>query len=106
MKVVSDEPTQVDAPVAAVAESFEVGTAPAVVAGDEKPKKPKAARKPKPCVRCDERRKREREYARVSRQRAKSSSSPDASKDGASTESASGATAAVSADVEAMSASA
>ena len=38
--------------------------------GKLKPK-PKGARKPKPCVRCDERRKREREYARASRVRAK-----------------------------------
>jgi hypothetical protein len=38
--------------------------------GKLKPKQ-KGARKPKPCVRCDERRKREREYARASRVRAK-----------------------------------
>jgi hypothetical protein len=103
-KVVPVESTQVDAPTVEVAVlTFEAGTAPpAVVAGDDKPKKPKAARKPKPCSRCDERRKREREYARVSRQRAKTGPSADASKDASSTESTSGAAAAVSADADPM----
>jgi hypothetical protein len=36
-----------------------------------KPKSPKASRRAKTCERCDERRKREREYARVSRDRAR-----------------------------------
>ena len=39
------------------------------VKGKSKPKK--GTRKPKPCEKCDERRKREREYARASRVRAK-----------------------------------
>ena len=48
------------------------------VGSDEQLKKPKAksTRKPKPCERCEERRKREREYARSSRMRAKSARSP------------------------------
>lgn len=36
-----------------------------------KPKSAKASRRAKTCERCDERRKREREYARVSRERAR-----------------------------------
>lgn len=50
--------------------SFAVGVKEAV--GDKKPKSPKASRRAKTCDRCDERRKREREYARVSRDRARS----------------------------------
>lgn len=61
----------VDAPVAADAlPPFAAGVdAPAPVAA--KPKSPKASRRAKTCERCEERRKREREYARVSRDRAR-----------------------------------
>jgi hypothetical protein len=63
-------------PVAAVegaveaesAAEFAEGCAPAPEAA---PAKPKSSRKPKPCKRCDERREREREYARLSRVRAR-----------------------------------
>jgi len=54
---------------------FAVGTAEPTT-GVESPLKPKStrARKTKPCDRCDERRRREREYARASRQRVKGAS--------------------------------
>jgi hypothetical protein len=76
-KVAPDQPTSsdaalpVDATPATPATEFAVGTLPP--AEEEKVEKPKStrARKPKPCERCDERRRREREYARASRQRGK-----------------------------------
>jgi len=86
-KVVPDQPASIDAtqPVdSAPAAEFAVGTLPPVE--EEKLEKPKStrARKPKPCDRCDERRRREREYARASRQRVKGSkagSEADSAKD-------------------------
>jgi len=86
-KVVPDQPVSIDAtqPVdSAPAAEFAVGTLPPVE--EEKLEKPKStrARKPKPCDRCDERRRREREYARASRQRVKGSkagSEADSAKD-------------------------
>ena len=60
-------------------EGFEIGTTQPPDPADEGKSKPKkGTRKPKPCVRCDERRKREREYARASRVRAKLSKTPAA----------------------------
>jgi hypothetical protein len=55
---------------------FAVGVAEVEPAVEVKPKAKKGLRKPKPCVRCDERRKREREYARASRVRAKLTKTP------------------------------
>jgi len=76
--VKEDQPKVVDAPVKVEStptegELFSPGVAPPVVVEDAKVEKPKQARarKPKPCERCDERRRREREYARASRQRTK-----------------------------------
>jgi len=76
--VSSDAPTSDDAVAtvpaveAPIGDIFEPGTAaPAEPAEDAKSKPKKGSRKPKPCVRCDERRKREREYARASRVRSK-----------------------------------
>ena len=56
-------------PVDAADSSFAVGAKEAVEG--KKLKSPKASRRAKTCDRCDERRKREREYARVSRDRAR-----------------------------------
>jgi hypothetical protein len=76
--VPSDAPTSDDAAAAVpaveapIGDIFEPGTAaPAEPVEDAKSKPKKGSRKPKPCVRCDERRKREREYARASRVRSK-----------------------------------
>ena len=68
-----DEPVKVESTPTEGA-LFSPGVAvPVVVVEDAKVEKPKQvrARKPKPCERCDERRRREREYARASRQRTK-----------------------------------
>ena len=90
-KVVPDQPVSIDAtqpvdsvPAVEPAAEFAVGMLPPVE--EEKLEKPKStrARKPKPCERCDERRRREREYARASRQRVKGSkagSEADSAKD-------------------------
>ena len=86
-KVAQDQPVSIDStqPVdPAPAAEFAVGTLPPVEG--EKLEKPKStrARKPKPCDRCDERRRREREYARASRQRVKgvkAGSEADSAKD-------------------------
>jgi len=69
---VVDEPVKVESTPTEV-ELFSPGVAPPVLVEDAKVEKPKQvrARKPKPCERCDERRRREREYARASRQRTK-----------------------------------
>jgi len=74
-RIVPDQPTSTDtlppiddSAVRVELDAFAVGTPPA--AEEVKTKKPKA-RKPKACERCDERRAREREYARASRLRAK-----------------------------------
>ena len=64
---------------AVVETSVAAGDAPLFAPGAEAPvevkeakaKSPKASRRAKTCERCDERRKREREYARVSRDRAR-----------------------------------
>jgi len=78
--VKKDQPKVVDEPVKVEStptegELFSPGVAlpVVVVVEDAKVEKPKQvrARKPKPCERCDERRRREREYARASRQRTK-----------------------------------
>ena len=90
-KVVPDQPVSIDTtqavdsvPAVEPAAEFAVGMLPP--AEEEKLEKPKStrARKPKPCERCDERRRREREYARASRQRVKGSkagSEADSAKD-------------------------
>jgi len=59
---------------------FTEGVADAVASteGKGKSKPKKGTRKPKPCEKCDERRKREREYARASRIRAKLTKEPAA----------------------------
>jgi hypothetical protein len=62
----------VDAPqVVGDASSFAPGVDAPVEVKEVKAKSPKASRRAKTCERCDERRKREREYARVSRDRAR-----------------------------------
>jgi hypothetical protein len=82
-RVKQSKPTQIksqetcgDAPVAAAPMEFAVGVAEVVadaaVPQVEKPKKARVA-KVKPCVRCEERRARERDYAKISRQRARAS---------------------------------
>lgn len=76
----SAKTSDVDPSVEAVVEtSVAAGDAPLFAPGAEVPvevketkaKSPKASRRAKTCERCDERRKREREYARVSRDRAR-----------------------------------
>lgn len=88
-RVKQSKPTQIKsqetcgdatAPVAPM--EFAVGVAEVVAdAGVQSPEKPKKARvaKVKPCVRCEERRARERDYAKISRQRARASKEPAAS---------------------------
>jgi len=65
-------------PVEAAQAAEVTGDAPVFAPGADAPvevkevkTKPKASRRAKTCERCDERRKREREYARVSRDRAR-----------------------------------
>ena len=79
-------PVVVPAAEAPLGDVFEPGTAPSTSSVDEegKSKPKKSTRKPKPCTRCDERRKRrcderrkrEREYARASRVRTKLAKAP------------------------------
>jgi len=92
--VPADVPTSDDAVPAVVPEAeaplgdvFEPGTAPSTSSVDEegKSKPKKSTRKPKPCTRCDERRKREREYARASRVRSKLAKAPAVADGAAST---------------------
>lgn len=75
--VLTTEPITESTTIDEKKDGFEIGAAPnADPVDDSKGKPKKGARKPKPCVRCDERRKREREYARASRIRAKLSKAP------------------------------
>lgn len=77
---VSDDAFQKSVPAEVGEAGIAAGIADAAVVaegGKLKPKQ-KGARKPKPCTRCDERRKREREYARASRVRAKLTKDSDA----------------------------
>jgi hypothetical protein len=70
--VAAAAPLASDAPLAADAPpTFAAGVDAPEVAVAVKPKSPKASRRAKTCDRCEERRKREREYARVSRDRAR-----------------------------------
>jgi hypothetical protein len=70
--VVTAAPVVADAPVAADAPAlFATGVDAPEPAAVVKPKSAKASRRAKTCERCEERRKREREYARVSRDRAR-----------------------------------
>jgi hypothetical protein len=75
----SAKTSDVDPAVAPAVDAAQaVGDAPLFAPGVDAPvevkevkKSPKASRRAKTCERCDERRKREREYARVSRDRAR-----------------------------------
>ena len=68
----AQDPLAPDAPIAADAPpTFAAGVDAPEVAVAVKPKSAKASRRAKTCERCEERRKREREYARVSRDRAR-----------------------------------
>jgi len=111
--VPADAPTSDDAVPVVVHEAeaplgdvFEPGTAPSTSSVDEegKSKPKKSTRKPKPCTRCDERRKREREYARASRVRTKLAKAPavaDGAASAASAESAAGGAPAVAVPMDA-----
>ena len=87
---VDGQTTQADVAVAQPP-AFQPGTDGAVSVEDAKPIGPKKrASKPKPCQRCEERRARERQYAKTSRLRARASRSTAADgSDVASSEAAS-----------------